>query len=266
MRTSRDSSHSAEALRTRVRRSLSGAVAGSIVHRFYSCARGLSYSSADARGRRTATEHLQHGLMLEDRAIEAGQHRRLVGGRWDQIGRIQLDFLVAEGLRPEHVLIDIGCGALRAGVHLIRYLEPGNYYGIDINPSLLRAGRWELAQAGLADRCASDKLRATDDFDCDFGRLCDYALAQSLFTHISLSQIERCLERVAGVMKPGGRFFASYNGLRPGRRLARPSTRDPFRHAYDDLAAAGAPGVWSTRYIADWGHPRGMRMIEYRRT
>jgi hypothetical protein len=48
-------------------------------------------------------------------------------------------------------------------------------------------------------------------------------------------------------------------------KLSRPSTKDPFRHAYDDLAAAGVTGDWSHRYIDDWGHPRGMRMIEYRR-
>lgn len=233
------------------------------MHRFYSCARGLSYSSEGARGR-TATEHLQHGLVLDDRDIEAARHRRLVGGRWDEIGRLQLDFLVAEGLEPGDNVLDVGCGALRAGVHLVAYLEPGRYYGIDINPSLIRAGRWELAQAGLEGRCPETNLRATDSFDCDFGAPFDVALAQSLFTHISLEQVGECLGRVAAVTKPGGRFFASYNGLPPGKSLRRPSMHDPFRHAYDDLARVRADD-WDSRYVADWGHPRAMKMIEYRR-
>lgn len=249
-------------LPTRLRRSLTRFLGGTVAHRLYSCARGLAYAR---RGGRTATEHLQHGLVLADDDIEAGRHRRLVGGKWDEIGRVQLDFLLAEGLQREHYVLDVGCGALRAGVHFVGYLEPGRYFGIDINPSLIRAGLWELARAGLADRCPAENLRATAEFDCDFGVAFDFAIAQSLFTHIPLSEVDRCLRRVAPAMKPGGRFFASYNGLPPGRRLSRPSTRDPFRHAYDDLAAAGAPGHWSVRYVDDWGHPRGMKMVEYRR-
>jgi SAM-dependent methyltransferase len=187
-----------------------------------------------------------------------------VGGKWEEIGRAQFDLLLGRGLQPDHYVLDVGCGALRAGVWLVPYLEPDHYFGIDINPSLIRAGLWELRQAGLEDRCPATNLRVTDEFDADFGVRFDVAIAQSLFTHIPLAEIGCCLRRVAGVMNPDGRLFASYNGLPPGRKLSRPSTRDPFRHAYDDLAAAGAP-EWSSQYIADWGHPRGMKMIEYRR-
>jgi SAM-dependent methyltransferase len=239
-------------------------LAGSFVHRFYSWARGLPNARLGGSGTRTATEQLQEGLVLAEEDIEAGRHRRLVGGRWDEIGTLQLVHLISQGLEPDHSVLDVGCGALRAGVRLVGYLEPGRYFGIDISPSLIRAGHWELSQAGLEDRCPPENLRVTDSFDCDFGVEFDFAVAQSLFTHIPLSEIERCLERVEGAMRPGGRLFASYNGRPPGRKLLRPARRDPFRHAYDDLAAAGG-SQWSARYIDDWGHPRGMRMIEYRR-
>jgi SAM-dependent methyltransferase len=251
---------SGEHLQDGLRRSAARLLGGTGAHRLYSRARGLVL----AGGGLTSTEHLQNGLVLEDHEIRAGRHRSLVGGRWEEIGPLQLRFLVSQGLRPGHAVLDAGCGALRAGVHLARFLKPGRYYGIDINESLLRAGRWELEQAGLADRCPPGNLRATDSFDCDFGVRFDVAVAQSLFTHIPLEEIARCLEQIASVMDPGSRVFASYNGLPPGKRLRRPSTRDPFRHAYDDLAAAGGRG-WTTRYVPDWGHPRGMKMIEYRR-
>ncbi len=35
--------------------------------------------------------------------------KRAIGGRWEEIGRLQFDFLVAEGLMPAHTLLDIGC-------------------------------------------------------------------------------------------------------------------------------------------------------------
>ena len=70
-------------------------------------------------------------------AVKAGRHRESVGGLWDQIGQLQFDFLVANGLRPEHKLLDIGCGSLRGGVKFVRYLQSGHYFGTDLNGSLL---------------------------------------------------------------------------------------------------------------------------------
>ena len=39
--------------------------------------------------------------------------------------------MVEHGLKPEHKLLDVGCGPLRGGIKFINYLEPGNYYGVD---------------------------------------------------------------------------------------------------------------------------------------
>ena len=61
-------------------------------------------------------------------------HRGFVGGDallWDEIGKLQIDFLKSEGLLSRHTLVDIACGSLRAGKLFINYLESGNYLGID---------------------------------------------------------------------------------------------------------------------------------------
>ncbi len=49
-------------------------------------------------------------------------------------------------------MLDILCGSMRGGRRFVKYLEPGHYQGMDINPALLTAGRRELAKAGVADR------------------------------------------------------------------------------------------------------------------
>jgi hypothetical protein len=67
-------------------------------------------------------------------------HRESVGGLWDEIGRLQFDFLLRQGLRPHDVLLDVGCGSLRGGVHLIRYLEPRHYLEIDKRIELIIYG------------------------------------------------------------------------------------------------------------------------------
>ena len=58
-------------------------------------------------------------------AVMSGKHRNSVGGMWDEIGGLQRDFVLGEGLTPDMRLLDIGCGCLRAGVHFVRYLNAG---------------------------------------------------------------------------------------------------------------------------------------------
>src|SRR5512146_152922 len=76
-------------------------------------------------------------------------HRQFVGGLWDEIGRLQFDFLVRQGLRPSDTLVDSACGPLRGGIHATRYLEPGPYRGIEKHVELVIYG--VAAELGLAD-------------------------------------------------------------------------------------------------------------------
>lgn len=209
---------------------------------------------------------------LSDKQIAAEQHRKRVGGLWDEVGQLQFHFLVRHGLTPDSYLLDVGCGALRGGIHFVRYLEPAHYFGIDVNASLLRAGlEHEIPQAGLSDRLPAEHLHATDRFECDFGVSFDFALAVSLFTHLPLNHIRLCLYRLANVMQPGGRFFASFFEMPQNHPFDQPRgkrypERDPYHYRPSDLEwAATSVAAWDFRYIGDWDHPRGQRMVEFRK-
>ena len=66
---------------------------------------------------------------------------------------------MAQGLAPTSKLLDVGCGALRAGILLAKYLQPGGYYGIDVNESVIRAALiHELPLAGLEDRVPAETV------------------------------------------------------------------------------------------------------------
>src|ERR1700682_2262588 len=103
-----------------------------------------------------------YARQLSNAEIDAKEHRDLVGGLWEEIGTLQFEYLKGRGLRPSHRLLDLGCGALRGGLHFIRYLSAGNYYGIDVNASLIEAGKRELIEAGLVDR--KPNLLVTEGF------------------------------------------------------------------------------------------------------
>lgn len=209
---------------------------------------------------------------LDTDAIARGAHRELVGGLWDAIGRLQFEFLIGAGLQPHHRLLDVGCGALRGGVHFVGYLDPGHYAGIDANASLLEAGKQELAAAGLADRGAH--LIANADFDVGrFGQRFDFALAVSLFTHLYLNHIQICLTRVAAVLAPGGRFHATFFEAptpahvapitqMPGGQVTHYAA-DPFHQSFRELATLAKNAGLVAERIGDFEHPRAQRMIAF---
>jgi hypothetical protein len=210
--------------------------------------------------------------------IKRGQHREVVGGLWDELGQLQLDFLMGQGLRPEHTLLDIGCGALRGGVKLIPWLKPGGYWGIDRNAALLDVGyAIELGRLRLTDRQPRAQLVQLEDFEfASLPARFDMAIAQSLFTHLSLNRIRRCLARLAPAMETGGCLFASFFELddpaqreepvvyQPGGLISH-SDRSFYHYHRSDFAFAIAGLPWSLSYIGDWGHPRGQRMVRFER-
>ncbi len=116
---------------------------------------------------------------------------------WEEIGKLQFDFLVERGLQPGHYLLDIGCGSLRGGVHFIRYLDKGRYFGLEKEASLLEAGRSvELKRYALEEK--GPQLFEADDFDLSAlppEVRFDFMLAQSVFTHLPPQLIEFCVKR-----------------------------------------------------------------------
>ena len=203
-------------------------------------------------------------------------HRDAVGGLWDEIGRLQIDFLRGQGLRPGDALLDVGCGSLRGGVHFVAFLEPGRYYGIDKDAELIRAGlEIEIPRAGLAGRLSPDHLAVTDAFDgARFGVAFDVAWAQSVFTHLRAPEILRCLEQTARCVRSGGRFFASF--FQCGEDPTAPVThapggittrhdQDPYHYRFRDLAALTEGLSWRAESIGEWSHPRGQRMLRFDR-
>jgi hypothetical protein len=207
--------------------------------------------------------------------IEQNQHRAVVGGMWDEIGQLQFAYLRENGLRPEHKLLDVGCGSMRGGVKFIPYLEPAHYYGLDLNPMIIEAGyEREIVPASLAERLPRSNLRATDSFDAKpFEQRFDYVLAQSVFTHVPWNDIRLCLEQLCDVMEDRGLFFATYFELpdgtmskseitqQPGDVVTYPNM-DPYHYRLSDFEHACRGLPWRIIHSGEWEHPRAQRMLQ----
>jgi LPS sulfotransferase NodH/SAM-dependent methyltransferase len=209
---------------------------------------------------------LGSGPLLEAAVAEAEAeepwHRAFVGGLWDEIGELQFEFLKAQGLEPRHHLLDIGCGSLRAGVKLVPYLEPGRYFGIDARKKLLDAGyQEELLPAGLGERLPRANLCCSQSFE--HGGLpdnaIDFGICAAVFTRLPLEQLGLMLRRTAKYFRPGARLYVSFHEAQDGAAKR-------WRYSKEEMAAAAEGTRWHARYVGEWGHPRGQKMMEYERS
>jgi ubiquinone/menaquinone biosynthesis C-methylase UbiE len=193
-------------------------------------------------------------------------HREYVGGKWDALGQLQFEFMLEMGLKPSHVLLDVGCGALRGGVKFIEYLDDGNYLGLDSERRLIQLGiKEELGRALMRRKSPQFVVSGSFEFE-KFSKRPDFAIAQSLFTHLVESDIRLCLEKMRRFINPGGRFYATYfiadgSLVKPGS--ARSHSHRGFRYPRAIVEDFGAKAGWRPKYIGDWDHPRHQMMVEY---
>ncbi len=211
-------------------------------------------------------------------AVDSGDHRKIIGGLWDEMGVLQLQYLKAKGLRPGHRLVDVGCGSLRAGVHLADYLGSGNYYGTDINAELIEAGyERELRPLGLDSKVPRTNFHVSGGFDFSWvAEPFDFALAQSLFTHLPYNHLKLALANIKPALKAGGRMYASFfvvpDTHPAGSSFAHPkgitsqAAQDPYHFHFEEIALAARLSGWVIEGPEDWNHPRDQVMVCFTNT
>lgn len=137
----------------------------------------------------------------------------LLGGAtevFDLAGRHQFILLLENGLLPESKVLDIGCGSLRAGYWLIRFLDPGCYFGIEPSPKRLSAGIEYFITPEIKET-KQPAFAHNDDFEFSvFEQKFDFFLANSIWTHASGRQIERMLDSFVDNTNDNAAFLTSY--------------------------------------------------------
>ncbi|PKA60396.1 hypothetical protein AXF42_Ash008456 [Apostasia shenzhenica] len=142
------------------------------------------------------------------------EHHSNYGEPWAG-GRDVFEFLASSvALQPSDLVLEVGCGTLRVGLHFIRYLDTGHFRCLERDElSLLAAFRYELPSQGLLHK----RPLILRGEDMDFSRLgddssLDLIYASAVFLHIPDQLVWVGLERLAVKLKPRkGRIFMSHN-------------------------------------------------------
>ncbi len=208
-------------------------------------------------------DYLSAYSLRTDQRVEVDP-AQAIGGRWEEIGELQYNFLLRKGLQPHHRMLDIGCGTLRGGQHFIAYLNPGGYTGIDISSKAIAFARQFVNDKGLADKqprliVNERKNLKFDDFN---NEQFDYLLAQSVFTHLMPEHIEECFAHVSKVMHNGSTFYYTYQRAKVYEQTSVTDFRYPFSF-FESLAERYG---FHVRDVAeDYPHPRFQRMVAMRK-
>ena len=129
---------------------------------------------------------------------------------FESAGRLQLSTLVREGLYPSSKVLDIGSGCLRAGYWLVRLLDPGCYFAIEPNATMLQAGVENFLTPELqATKKPSFDTNDRYDFSV-FGVQFDVLLARSIWSHSPKVQIQTMLDGFVKFSTPDAFFLTSY--------------------------------------------------------
>ena len=205
-------------------------------------------------------EYLEAYSQYTDLRVEADP-KSAVGGMWEEIGKLQFEFLINKNLQPHHKMLDLGCGTLRGGRHFIAYLHTGNYYGLDISPKAIEFAKQLVREEGLSEK--SPHLFVSENKDLKFrefsGEKFDYILAQSVFTHLGAEHIKECFENVGYIMHKSSVFYFTYNR---GEESMRTGLRN-FRYTFSYFESLSEQyGFQLQDCSRDYNHPRGQLMVE----
>ncbi|WP_353474677.1 class I SAM-dependent methyltransferase [Salipiger sp. H15] len=206
-----------------------------------------------------------------DTAIAAGRHREIVGGRWEETGRIEMAILREAGLLPHHHLLDIGAGSLRLGCKAVPYLEPGHYWATDASRKIMLAGH----AAELEDPARLDPAQLVEDARFEFPGIAPgitHAIAFAVFPHLPMAYLRRALTNLHRFAELESFLFTVFlapdpvTAMRPYRQPDGVVTHDiraPYHILAEDVAHLAQGSGWQVSR-SDVMLPRGQVLFTAR--
>ncbi len=154
-------------------------------------------------------------------------------GYWDELQSYQLNTLKSFGLKPEHKLLDIGCGPLQGGIAFIKYLNDNCYYGVDIDEKRLIAGLNQIKKFNLEEKQPKVLLSNT------FGRAelkglkFDFIWASQILYYFDEDKMKEVMSWLSIALKEDGKFLADIIG--PEHYEFRSPEHKWILHTIEDL-------------------------------
>jgi SAM-dependent methyltransferase len=192
------------------------------------------------------------GSMLSNaEVLQAGENRRR--------GAHYFDLAVANGLLPHHRCVDVGCGSLRVGQHLIGYLGRGNYWGLDIVSDFYEAGKGLMPPGVLEAKAPELRVIGAESLAAANRAVPDYVVSFAVLKHVPPKELDAYFDTIAALMSAGTTALITFN---LAERTSRTGAKIWDFCGADVLASARSrcegfmPEILPPRSASQFGLPR----------
>ncbi len=161
-------------------------------------------------------------MLIVDEMIPPLEMNFVGEGDFKLIGDAYLEKFKKFGLKPDHHVLDIGCGLGRMAIPMTQYLDRnGRYEGFDIREDGIQWCREKITPRYPAFHFKHTPLRNSQylpDEEAEPARFSfpyassrfDFVIATSVFTHLEQAVVCRYLDEINRVLKPSGRMAATF--------------------------------------------------------
>jgi predicted TPR repeat methyltransferase len=212
--------------------------------------------------------HVRRNL-YEMRAFVPGlreRHRleKMVGplGFWSQLQQYHLQILTQNGLKPNHKLLDLGCGPLLGGIPFIKYLDASNYVGLDISPSAIEAAEQQIRKYKL-DRKKPRVFVSSGFGEKELGaERFDFVWASQMLYYFNDEKLATILRIVREHLTPGGKFLGDVFEL-DHYEFKFPELGKYVRHTPESLQKVATQAGLKSRLlgtIEEFGYPKRLSL------
>jgi SAM-dependent methyltransferase len=196
--------------------------------------------------------------MHTDDRVKAGYEGAIgAADQWEERGEEQAHWLKKWGLRPEHKLLDFGCGTGRLARKIVPYLHSRNYYGYDLSLDAIFAAEklaqdegWYVGEPTFV--CGLDEAVPKVGFD--------FGWAFSVFIHNPYEVMVESLQEIASAMAPDGKFYFSWTNepyyVRSGLKQ--------FRHTRENYESACKEAGLKFEWVEEWLAPQKVAVATHR--
>ena len=182
-------------------------------------------------------------------------------GYWKELQAYQLKALVSNGLKPQHKLLDIGCGPLQGGIAFIKYLNPNNYYGFDIKQESIDAGKRLIKKHKLENK--QPFLFLSDNFGMERlnGTKFCFIWASQILYYFNEQKLHALMEWLSVILEDKGKFLGDIIG--PKHYEFKHKEHNWFLHNVESLGSIAEKynlKVDNLGEIREYGYPNRLSL------
>ena len=133
----------------------------------------------------------------------------LKSGPFEKEGIRFFEDLVGFGLQPSGTCVDYGCGTLRVGQHVIRYLAPGRYWGFDIADWLLEEGKGLIGSELVAEKKPQLRVISGEAVREAATHTPDMLFSVKVLQHVHPTELAEFFENVMTIIGTSGQAIIS---------------------------------------------------------